>query len=96
MICGAIHRCKWVSGLAFRIRVTFSGICSHIRADDTNFAANPLRAVDEKKVCGLNFGIQFNVILPAAPGVSRIVQQIVHLILIAFHPPEFLNRHTNE
>ena len=26
MICGAIHRCKWVSGLALKIRVQYSGI----------------------------------------------------------------------
>jgi len=33
-----------------------------------------LRAVHDKDVCWLNFGVQFNVILPAAPGVTRVVQ----------------------
>jgi hypothetical protein len=61
-----------------------------------DFAANASLAVDEKNVCGLNFGIQFNVILPAAPDVTRIVQQIVHLILIASCLPKFLNRHMDK
>ncbi len=61
-----------------------------------DFAANLSLAVDEKNVCGLNFGIQFNVILPAAPGVTRIVQQIVYLILVGCHLPKFLNRHMDK
>jgi len=52
--------------------------------------------MDEKNVCGLNFGIQFNVILPAAPGVTRIAQQIVYLILVGCHLPKFLNRHMDK
>ena len=104
MICRAKHRCKWVSEPALRIRVTFSANCSYIRfvsclsmgASEGDFAANASPAVDEKNVCGLNFWIQFNVILPAAPDVTRIVQQIVHVIFIAFHLPEFLNRHMDK
>src|SRR6266480_1546477 len=52
--------------------------------------------MDEKNMCGLNFGIQFNVISPSAPGVTRVIQQIVHLILVRRHLPKFLNRHMDK
>jgi hypothetical protein len=57
-----------------------------------DFAANSSLAVDEKNVCGLNFGIKFNVILPAAPCVTRIVQQIVYLIFVGCHLAKFSDR----
>jgi len=45
---------------------------------------------------GSIFGIQFNVILPAAPGVTRIVQQIVYLVSsVAICPNSSIGTWTN-
>ena len=42
---------------------------------------------------GLNFGIEFDVVAAAAPGVARIAQEIVHLIHIAFHRTKLVDWH---
>ena len=44
----------------------------------------------------LNFRIQFDVILAPSPGITRIIQQIVQLIFVAFRQPKFLDRHMHE
>ena len=85
-----------------RIRGTFPAIVhtfgllvalpGAVRVD---FAADSSLAVDEKNVCGLNSGIEFHVVLSSAPGITRIVQQIVHLILIVFHLAKLLNWHVD-
>jgi hypothetical protein len=56
-----------------------------------SLSASP--ASNAKDVGRLNFGIKLNVILPATPGVARVVEQIVHLIYIALHLPELIDRH---
>src|SRR4030095_3749831 len=52
--------------------------------------------MDEKNVSWLNFGVQFNVILPAAPHVTGVGQQIVYLILVRRHLSKFSNRHMDK
>src|SRR5207249_12202537 len=44
----------------------------------------------------LNFGIELDVIAAAAPDITRIAEQIVHLIDVALHVPEPINRHIDE
>src|SRR5262249_6047860 len=49
-----------------------------------------------KNVRRLNLWIELNVISAATPCVGRVAQQILHLINVALHWPELIDRHINE
>src|SRR5438093_4743362 len=48
---------------------------------------------DTKDMGRLNFRIELDVISATAPGVTRVAQQIVHLIHVTLHFPELINRY---
>jgi hypothetical protein len=50
-------------------------------------------APDTENVGRLNFRIELDVILATAPRVARVAEQIVHLIYVAFHLSELIDRH---
>src|SRR5262249_4938875 len=53
-------------------------------------------AAHEKNMRWLNVWIEFHVITPAAPGISRAAQQVLHLIHVTLHLSETLNRNIDK
>src|SRR5437588_3334947 len=44
-------------------------------------------------MCGLDFGIELNVVAAAAPNVTHIAEEVVNLINIAFHGAKLIDRY---
>src|SRR5437773_1937287 len=57
------------------------------------FAAEP--AADAEDVRGLRVRVERDEIAPAAPEVALVVEQVVHLIRVAFKPAELFDWHVN-
>src|SRR5213076_1081681 len=86
MIGGAIRGCKCTTDRSNTNRIA--------RLLNKSVAARP--ATHPENMRRLNFWIELDVIAAAAPDITRVAQQIVHLIDIALHLPELINRHVDE
>ena len=92
MICGAKSRCKCSSGSIEELEFDIQGLfINTLQLSQTDCLLHS--AAHQENVRRLNLRIELDVIAAAAPGVARVVQQIVHLICVAFHLPELVNRH---
>jgi hypothetical protein len=86
MIGGAIRGCKCTAYRSNTNRLA--------RVLNKSISAGP--ATHPENMRRLNFGIELDVIAAAAPDITRIAEQIVHLIDVALHVPEPINRHIDE
>ena len=86
MIGGAIRGCKCTTDRSNTNRLT--------RLLDKSISAGP--AAYPENMSRLNFRIELDVIAAAAPDITRVAEQIVHLIDVALHLPELINRYIDE
>ena len=83
MICGAISGCKCATARSNTEQLA--------RLLNKSISAGP--ASNPENMRGMDVWIELDVISAAPPDVARIAQQIVHLVCVAFHLAELINRH---